>query len=125
MEGFVSQQRYAAPTLILNIYKDGEIMAEIDPELRDKIIETHTLVKRMDEDHKEHKRVVNARLRDCKISFEKHKEETDEKFVLFQGHIDDAKTFRTKVVTYASIAAGAIAFFSDPVIRFIKMFFQA
>lgn len=97
----------------------------ICPELRDKITQTHTMMQVLVKDLDEQKKVNHARLREVKKDLDKHKEESEETFKLFQSEINDAKTFRTKVVTYASIAAGVVAFFSDPVIRFIKMFFQA
>jgi hypothetical protein len=100
-------------------------MAEIDPELRDIIVKTHTIVGRMDEEFKEHKRATHARLRDIRSDFIKHKDETEQQFKVHSKDIQDGKTFRTKVITYASVIAGAIAFFSDPVIKFVKMFFQA
>jgi len=68
-------------------------VADIDPELRDKIIETHTLVKRMDDEHKEYKINTNARLKKLDNRADKHDQ------------------FRTKVLTYCSVVviAGGVA----------------
>lgn len=98
-------------------------MAEIDPELRDKIIETHTLVKRIDEDQKEHKRVINARFRENNKKFEEHQKEIKDTFKAHRADIDAGKTFRTKVIAYASVAATVAAFLFDPIIEGFKRLF--
>ena len=98
-------------------------MSEIDPELRDKIIETHTMMQVVVKDADEHKRVTNARLREANKKLDDHRKEVKTTFALHRYDIDQGKSFRVQVVTYASIAAGSIAFFSDPVVGGIKRLF--
>lgn len=98
-------------------------MGEIDPELRDKIIETHTLVKRIDEDHKEHKVVMNARLRDARKELDAHKKETKETHEKHDQRIEAGERFRLRVITYASSAAFVGALIIDPVVSGVKRFF--
>ena len=75
-------------------------MSEIDPELRDKIIETHTLVKRMDLEHAEHKSNLNGRLKKMDARFDKHDE-----------RIEKGEHFRTKVIAYAAVVSIVGGFF--------------
>ena len=100
-------------------------MAELDPELRDKIIATHTMMKVVVKNHDEHKVIVNARLRGQKEEFNEHKKEVAEKLAIHRQDIDDGKAFRVKVVSYATVAAGVIAFFSEHVVNGIKKLFGA
>lgn len=82
-------------------------MADIDPELRDKIIETHTLVKRMDKEHDEHKSMMNGRLKNITITLNDHKEEVKSIFKEHDKRIDKAEHFHTRVITYAGVAVVA------------------
>lgn len=84
-------------------------MVDIDPELRDKIIETHTMIKVVVKDHDEHKRIINARLREVKENFEKH-----------DKRIDKGEHFRTKIITYASIAAVGGAVMMEFIVSAVK-----
>lgn len=95
-------------------------MAELDPELRDKIIQTHTMMTVVVKNHDEHKKVVNSRLREQKKDLEEHKKSVSNRFAMQRKEIEAGKAFRVRVVTYASVAAGAITFFSEPVINGIK-----
>lgn len=97
-------------------------MAELDPELRDKIIETHTLVKRIDEDHKEHKIVMNARLRDARLAHEKHQLEVKETFEKHDIRLEKSEHFRTCVVAYAGFVAVLGAAFLELVLTGVKKF---
>ncbi len=80
-------------------------MAEIDPELRDKIIETHTLLQTVVKSHDEHKLIVNARLREAKREFNEHKKDVKVTFEKHDIRIEKSETFRTKVLTYAGMMA--------------------
>ena len=93
---------------------------DLDLELRDKIIETHTLVARMDKEHDEHKNVVNARLKDIKEQVAKDRQETKEVHAQHAILIDEGRIFRVRMLTYASVAAGAGAFLTEPIINVLK-----
>lgn len=97
-------------------------MAELDPELRDKIIETHTLVKRIDEEQKEHKTVVNARLREQKIAFEKHQEKIDENFNKHESRIAGVEHFRTRVMAVAVLIVSVGSFVFHLIAEGLKKF---
>ena len=97
-------------------------MADIDPELRDKIVKTHTMMEVLVEAHKEQKNITNARIRDMKSEFQAHVEETKEVHKTHAALIDEGKTFRTRVIAYASFAATLGAFLIEPLIHFLKKF---
>lgn len=80
-------------------------MAEIDPELRDKIIETHTMMKVVVKDQDEHKTIMNARLRDMKKEFADHKNDTKFIFEKHDARLETGEHFRTKVMTYVTMIA--------------------
>lgn len=80
-------------------------MAEIDPELRDKLIETHTLVKRMDLEHNDHKKVVDARIKETNKKLDDHQKEVKLTFEKHDSRIEEGEHFRTKVIAYAAVVA--------------------
>ncbi len=69
-------------------------MASIDQELRDKIVQTHTIVERMDLEHKEHKAAIHSRIKTINTTIDKH-----------NARITKTEHFRTKVLTLCSIPA--------------------
>jgi len=81
-------------------------LSYIDQELRDKIIETNTLVVRMDEEHKESKRIMNARFREAKLEFVEHKHDVTDKFDKHDKRINNNERFRTRVIAYAVAITG-------------------
>ena len=77
----------------------------IDPELRDMIVQTHTLVARMDEENKEHKRNINGRLRGIDSKIESNHVFTVKKFDKHDVRLSSSEHFRTKVLAYISVAS--------------------
>ena len=94
-------------------------MADIDPELRDIIVKTHTIVGRMDDEFKEHKKAMHARLRDAKNDLKEHKKETKELFSKHDGRLKVSEKFDMKITAYASCAAFLGAFLIEPFISFV------
>lgn len=95
-------------------------MPELSEEVLTKIVETHTLVKRIDEDHKEYKKIVNARLHNQTTALDLHKADTKEIHEKHDKRIDAGERFRLRVVTYASSAAFVGALIIDPIISGVR-----
>ena len=103
---------------IKTLYQKGK--ADMDQDTHKMIVETHTMMGVLVKSHDEQKRIMNARLKEADNRLEDHKNEVKSVLAKHRADIDEGKTFRVKVITYASMAAGVIAFFSDPVIAGVK-----
>lgn len=86
-------------------------MSEIDPELRDKIIETHTLIKRLDIEMTEHKEVMNGRFKSVNGKIDELKKDIKEDIESHDKRITANEGFRNRIVAYGAGAAAMMTVF--------------
>lgn len=95
-------------------------MNGIDPELRDKIIETHTILNRMDLEQKEYRINMNGRLKDLRTRIDGHREEQKEITKEHDTRIQKIEHFRTKSLAYVTGAIVILPFIGEALLSGVK-----